>query len=99
MCRHLNGNPYDNRLENLAWGTPSENMLDKVRHGTHHNAIKTHCPRQHQLIEPNLVLSHLRQGKRRCLACDRTHRHIKRHPELDFQTVADGHYQKIMANT
>ena len=33
-CRHLNGNPADNRLENLCWGTRSENNIDAVRHGT-----------------------------------------------------------------
>ena len=33
-CRHLNGNPADNRLANLCWGTRSENILDSVRHGT-----------------------------------------------------------------
>ncbi len=34
-CRHLNGNRVDNRLDNLTWGTPSENNYDRVRHGTH----------------------------------------------------------------
>lgn len=33
-CRHLNGDPADNRLENLAWGSQSENVQDMVRHGT-----------------------------------------------------------------
>lgn len=33
-ARHLNGNRFDNRLANLAWGTRSENFADKVRHGT-----------------------------------------------------------------
>jgi hypothetical protein len=33
-CRHLDGNPSNNRLDNLAWGTHSENERDKVRHGT-----------------------------------------------------------------
>lgn len=34
-CRHLNGNPADNRLDNLCWGTHSENQRDSVQHGTH----------------------------------------------------------------
>jgi predicted transcriptional regulator len=33
-CRHLNGNPGDNRLNNLAWGTRRENAQDRIRHGT-----------------------------------------------------------------
>ena len=30
--RHLNGDKADNRAENLAWGTRSENMQDVLRH-------------------------------------------------------------------
>jgi HNH endonuclease len=33
-CRHLNGKPDDNRIENLTWGTRSENRHDAKRHGT-----------------------------------------------------------------
>jgi hypothetical protein len=33
-CCHSNGDPADNRLENLRWGTRSENIKDAVRHGT-----------------------------------------------------------------
>ena len=33
-CRHRNGNPSDNRLENLCWGTHAENVADKQSHGT-----------------------------------------------------------------
>lgn len=32
--RHLNGNRLDASLENLAYGTPSENQRDRVVHGT-----------------------------------------------------------------
>lgn len=31
-CRHKNSDPADNRIENLMWGTRSENALDKYRH-------------------------------------------------------------------
>lgn len=33
VCRHLNGDPADNRLVNLVWGTQVENMADCLRHG------------------------------------------------------------------
>ena len=31
--RHLNGNPQDNRPDNLAWGTRIENWADRIAHG------------------------------------------------------------------
>lgn len=34
QCRHLNGNPHDNRLCNLARGTAKENAADRFAHGT-----------------------------------------------------------------
>lgn len=34
-CRHKDGNKVNNNLENLCWGTRSENMRDAVIHGTH----------------------------------------------------------------
>ena len=33
-CLHANGVPSDNRLENLRWGTRTENIKDAVKHGT-----------------------------------------------------------------
>lgn len=32
VCRHLDGNPANNKLDNLVWGTHSENAHDSVRH-------------------------------------------------------------------
>jgi len=34
MCRHLDGNPANNHISNLVWGTASENQNDSIRHGT-----------------------------------------------------------------
>jgi thymidylate synthase (FAD) len=33
VARHLNGNPLDNRLRNLAWGSERENAEDRKLHG------------------------------------------------------------------
>lgn len=33
VARHLDGNPTNNALGNLAWGSPSENNADMVAHG------------------------------------------------------------------
>lgn len=34
QARHLDGNPSNNKLDNLAWGTPTENQRDRKTHGT-----------------------------------------------------------------
>jgi len=34
-CRHLDGNSLNNNINNLCWGTRSENQRDSVKHGTH----------------------------------------------------------------
>lgn len=45
-CRHLNDNKKDNRLINLAYGTRSDNLLDRTRNGISnsgdHKGIKNH---------------------------------------------------------
>ena len=33
-CCHKDGNPENNRLDNLRWGTKSSNTKDSIRHGT-----------------------------------------------------------------
>lgn len=34
VCRHLDGNPLNNKLNNLCWGTQKENLADRLLHGT-----------------------------------------------------------------
>lgn len=68
LVRHLNGDPQDNRAENLCWGTASENQLDSVAHGTHPHAKKTHCSQGHAYDEAN---TRIYRGMRYCRACHR----------------------------
>ena len=83
---HRNDDHLDNRLENLYWGTASQNQRDAVRNGVHGHTKRLMCPRRHSLSGPNLVPS---KDARMCLACNRARGYIRRHPELDLQELAD----------
>lgn len=67
--RHLDGNPANNRLGNLAYGTHSENIRDKFRHGTDTNTNKTHCLEGHEYTEENT--RYTKAGGRYCITCKR----------------------------
>jgi hypothetical protein len=69
--RHLNGDPSDNRVENLAYGTRSQNVLDSVQHGTYrnNNREKGQCPQGHDYDTVNTYVDP--RGRRRCRACRR----------------------------
>lgn len=50
---HNDGDPTNNRASNLRWDTPSSNQLDRVKHGTHHYARRTHCKHGHEYTPEN----------------------------------------------
>lgn len=103
--RHLDCDKRNNTLDNLCYGTPTENAQDSIRMGrTSGNACgaRTHCPREHLLVAPNLVAALLRRGKRSCLACNRalsaTWKARARYGiESDVTGIADAYYAEIMA--
>ena len=73
---HWNDDKEDNRLENLRWGTPSDNTLDKVRNGNHHAARKTHCKRGHEFTPENTMSQSGRKG-RKCRTCENARKRAK----------------------
>jgi hypothetical protein len=58
--RHLNGNPADNHLDNLAWGTPQDNSDDRVRHGRSPRGEKSPV---HKLTEQQVFQIRQRVGR------------------------------------
>jgi hypothetical protein len=67
VVRHLDGNPENNHLGNLAWGTYGDNLDDSVAHGTHAMAARKHCPNGHPYEGRNLYV--YKSGRRACRAC------------------------------
>lgn len=97
---HRDGDPTNNRLDNLRWDSVSENNRDQVRHGTHPEARKTHCRYGHPLVHPNLVKGSKKPG-RICRACGWSRSTIQ-HAKLrggsppDHQACSDWHLTRMI---
>lgn len=85
MVLHGPGGKLVNRVENLRWGTQSDNMLDRRRDGTDPMLNKTHCPQGHPYEGENLVLE--RDGSRKCRKCQSFYRkeRIRRLQEIGLR--------------
>lgn len=65
--RHYNDDKSNNAVDNLLYGTRSQNILDAVRNGTQAQVAKTHCPQGHPYDAANTYVRP--QGWRACRAC------------------------------
>lgn len=84
--RHLNDVKSDNRLENLQWGSASENVRDMVRNGNHHYAKRDRCKNGHSLEEGSFRLYTAKTGTSRvCLKCQKAghEKHAAKASRLD----------------
>lgn len=92
IVRHLDGDRFNNRPENLAWGTSSENARDTVRHGRSKGAENFRNLNMRNLLNrsPYCKRGHLYPevppGKsRKCVTCSRERRKPPdRTPKDDF---------------
>lgn len=64
---HYNDIAADNSVENLRWGTRSDNMHDLVRNRRHLPALRTHCVNGHEYAPENTLRSN--KGARVCRTC------------------------------
>lgn len=74
---HQDGDRLDNRAANLRYGTRSQNNYDAVRHGTHFQAKKTHCPHGHEYTLENTIQWGA-SPHRRCRTCEDRRQQIRR---------------------
>jgi hypothetical protein len=69
---HGDGNPANNVVENLRWGTRRDNGLDRIRHGRDPHLNKTHCPQGHPYDDENTYRFVTKSGTaRNCRRCSR----------------------------
>lgn len=98
QCCHWDDDPTNNVPRNLRWDTPAANMADMLRNGRNDRAVKTACPRGHDLFPPNLTRGG--RGPRSCAACASTRKWAARHhvspDDPRWLAEADRRYAEIM---
>lgn len=88
VTRHLNGDPSDNRAENLAWGSAAENMADAIAHGTNFGRKKTHCRNGHPFTPVNTYVD--KRGHRECRTCHRINEKARVERKKAAKKAAEG---------
>lgn len=70
VCRHLDGNPKNNHVDNLCWGTHKENADDRERHGTHPHGSQSVKAKltEEDIPTIRLLLKRKRYGTMRAIA-------------------------------
>lgn len=93
---HFDGDKSNNRLDNLRWGTYTDNMHDSVRQGAHYWARRDKCSRGHDLVERNIRPRPNKGNSRECKACHRTWGVCSQRGEPFDEEMADEKFKQIM---
>jgi hypothetical protein len=89
VARHLNDDPVDNRLENLAWGTFAQNTEDAFTNGG--RTLKELCPLGHLIAGANLQVK-----GRRCKACNQARANAHWHGREFDPELAHARYERLI---
>lgn len=63
--RHMDGNPHNNKVNNLAWGAHIDNMRDAQRHGTFHYFTPEEDEMSLQVLRTPVRATHVVTGETR----------------------------------
>ena len=76
VVRHLDGNPTNNTVQNLAYGTQRENVHDALAYDPEAPISRPCCKYGHLLSGANLWVRNRRNGwrERHCIACMKARR-------------------------
>lgn len=84
QVRHLDGNPRNNDVSNLAWGTAKENSADRWDHGT-----MLHCCGENHANarKSGTKVEHVIEWRDRCLTNGESYASVGRDFGVSYQTV------------
>lgn len=95
---HWDGDPANNRLDNLRYDTKTANRLDDIRNGVNKQALSTHCKHGHEFHSWNNAKNKRTygNGRRSCRACSNA-RSYARNKGMPFSIeIANEYYNKLM---
>lgn len=78
---HNDGDPQNNSVSNLRWGTAKENSEDMKEHGTNHYASRDACGAGHKYTSETVMYRRAADGQmtqRRCLICERKYQQSRK---------------------
>lgn len=96
---HSDDDPTNNHIDNLFWGSRSDNTISMFDNGRHPRSNGKPCKWGHPRVPPNIVARDEGTRSQRCLACERARGYLgkkKPYTPEHFQKVSDSYYEQIM---
>lgn len=83
LVLHGFGGLSDNTPSNLRWGSNSDNMRDRVVHGTDPQKNKSRCPKGHPYDKANTYVPPGPRESRKCITCAKERAATNRNTPLE----------------